>query len=164
MSRLFASLSLAEVGRAALAGFVASAAYLLAMWLDLRLVRYPFNDLTLLGRPFSAERRRRLRIGFALHMFNGSIIGIGFAIVRRFLPGPGWVKGLLFGQMEDAALWPMMLLVDRYHPGRRDGELPPGWSRRSYRVAVARRLAYRLVLGVLYRPDTARRGSAGGAG
>ncbi|MDP9378848.1 MAG: hypothetical protein M3Q29_01625 [Chloroflexota bacterium] len=81
------------------AGLTGSVAYALAMWLDLRLVRYRFNDFTLLGRPFSTRRRVWLLVGAALHLLNGSAVGVIFASVCQFFPGPGWLRGLLFAQL-----------------------------------------------------------------
>lgn len=142
-----------DLGRAAGAGLAGSAAYVLAMWMDLRLVRYRFDDFTLLGRPFSRDRRRWRRIGAALHLLNGSLLALPYAALARFLPGPGWVRGLIYGQLENLALWPVMLAVDRYHPARKEGELDRAWSGRAFLVAVLRHAAYGLVLGLLYGPD-----------
>ena len=145
-----------DLRRAALAGVLGSCAYVLEMWLDLRLVRYRFNDLLLLGRPFGARRSVWSTAGAGVHLLNGGLMGCVFALVRGVLPGPGWVRGILFAQIENLALWPLMLLVDRYHPARREGELAPGWSRRSYLVAFLRHLAFGAALGVAYRPEERR--------
>lgn len=120
-------------------------------------MRYRFNDFTLLGRPFSTRRRVWLLVGAALHLLNGSAVGVIFASVCQFFPGPGWLRGLLFAQLENLLLWPLMPLVDRYHPGRWEGELAPAWSRRSFAVAVLRHLAYGLILGALHRPCGGKR-------
>jgi hypothetical protein len=154
--RLLKGLSRRDALAAAGAGLGGSAAYALEMWLDLRLVRYRFNDFTLLGRPFSSNRRVWPALGAALHAVNGALVGVMFALVRGSFPGPGWARGLLFALAENAALWSLMPLIDRYHPGRREGELAPAGSRKSFLVALLRHVAYGLTLGWLYRPRPAR--------
>ncbi len=139
-----------EAARGAAAGLLGSLAYSAEMWLDLRLVRYRFNDFTLLGRPFSSSPRIWLPFGATLHLINGMLVGRLYAGVERLLPGPGWLRGVLFAQAENALLWPLMLLVDRCHPGRRDGTLAPAFTLPSYLVAVLRHLAFGFVLGWVY--------------
>ncbi len=130
-----------------MAGLLGSPAYSAEMWLDLRLVRYRFNDFTLLGRPFSSNPRVWLPVGATVHLINGMLVGRLYAGVERLLPGPGWLRGVLFAQAENLLLWPLLLLVDRYHPGRQDGELAPGFTLPSYCVAVLRHFAFGFVLG-----------------
>lgn len=137
---------------AVLAGVAGSVAYALEMGLDLRFVRYRFNDFALLGRPLSRDPRMWPALGAGVHMLNGVVMGLLFARVRRYLPGPGWLRGLLFAQLENLLLWPLMPLVDRYHPARRDGLLAPAWSRMSLLVAVLRHAAYGIAVGCLYSP------------
>lgn len=155
-SRFALALNSQDLRRAAGAGLLASVAYAAEMWADLRLVRYRFNDFTLLGRPFSANKKIWPFAGAAIHLFNGALAGIAFALVRRRLPGSGPVRGAVFFQFENLLLWPLMLLVDRYHPARREGELAAAWSRRSYFVAALRHLAFGLALGWLYTPAPGR--------
>lgn len=141
-----------EMVRGALAGMIGSVAFALVMALDLRLVRYQFNDFTLLGRVFSRDRRVWQPLGAALHLANGAAFGAYYAPVRRLLPGPDWLRGVMYAEGLNLLLWPLMLLVDRYHPARRTGELAPAWSRRNYAVNVLRHLAYGAVLEWVYRP------------
>jgi hypothetical protein len=61
-------------------------------------------------------------IGFALHVQNGAILGAGYPRLKPSLPGPAVIRGLLAGLIEHVATWPMTVLVDRYHPARK--ELP----------------------------------------
>ncbi len=136
-----------EAARGATAGLLGSLAYSAEMWLDLRLVRYRFNDFTLLGRPFSSNPRIWLPVGATIHLINGMLVGRLYAGVERLLPGPGWLRGVLFAQAENLLLWPLMLLVDRCHPGRRDGSLAPAFTLLSFCVAVLRHLAFGFVLG-----------------
>ena len=142
----------ADAVAGALAGLAGAVAYAAEMWLDLRLIRYRFDDFALLGRPLSRRRRVWLPLGVALHGLNGALLGALFPFARGFFPGPGWLRGVLYAQMENALLWPLMPLVDRLHPARREGELAPAWSRSGFLVATLRHAAYGLVLGALYRP------------
>ncbi len=126
------------------------------MWLDLRLVCYPFNDFTLLGRPFSNNCRRWMSVGAVLHGVNGAAAGLVYARLYPYLWGPGWLRGLCFALTENTLLWPVMLLVDRAHPGRRDGSLGAAWTWPSFGVATMRHVAFGLIVGLLDRPDVGR--------
>jgi hypothetical protein len=137
---------------AVLSGVAGSVAYALEMGLDLCLLRPGFNDFTLLGRPLSRDPRAWPALGAGVHLLNGAAMGVLYARVRRFLPGPGWLRGLLFAQAENLLLWPLMPLVDRCHPARREGMLAPAWSRTSFVAAVLRHAAYGVSVGVLYSP------------
>lgn len=138
---------------AAGAGVVGAVAYAVEMELDQRILDYPFDDLVLLARPVVSRRELVRPLGLAIHLANGALAGVVYARVCRLLPGPGWLRGLLFGQIENTLLWPLMLAVDRYHPARKDGSLPPAWSRRNFVAAIARHAAFGLTLGLLYRPQ-----------
>ncbi|MEJ7652545.1 MAG: hypothetical protein WKH64_03925 [Chloroflexia bacterium] len=141
---------------AAGAGVVGAVAYAVEMELDQRILDYPFDDLAA-ARAARCESARLVRpLGLAIHLANGALAGVVYARVCRLLPGPGWLRGLLFGQIENAMLWPLMLAVDRYHPARKDGSLPPAWSRRNFVAAVARHAAFGLTLGLIYRPQRRR--------
>ncbi len=109
--------------KAARAGTIASAAYAAEMLADFRVLRYDFNDFTLLGRPFSRNRTLWLLIGAVIHMFNGTVLGLMYGWTHHFLCGPDWFRGLCFAQVENLVLWPLMLVVDRFHPARREGSL-----------------------------------------
>lgn len=141
-----------EAGRAALAGMLGSVAFSLEMCLDLRLVRYSFDDFMLLGRPFSPDARLWRPLGAGLHLLNGAVFGMAYAAIRRFLPGPGWLRGIIFAEVLNLLLWPLMLLVDSYHPASREGTMAPAWSRTNYLVNFLRHLAYGSVLGWVYKP------------
>ena len=105
--------------RAGLAGAAAAAAWIAAEPLARRFAGTSYSDVRLLGRPLS---RRRWRLaGTALHLANGAAAGIAF----RRLGLRGWRQGVAVFQLENVAAWPLMALVDRWHPDRRDGTWPP---------------------------------------
>lgn len=78
-----------------------------------------YSDVRLLGRPFS--RRHWRAVGTTLHLLNGAAAGVAF----HRLGLRGWKAGVAVFQLENAVAWPLMALVDRHHPDRRDGTWPP---------------------------------------
>ena len=107
-----------------------------------RLFRTPYSDVRLLGAPIS-PRRWRL-VGTAVHLANGAAAGVAF----RRLGVRGWKSGIAAAQLEGAALWPAMALVDRFHPDRRSGAWPPLLrNRRVFSQEVAAHAIFGAVLG-----------------
>ena len=87
-------------------------------------------------------------IGFALHVQNGAILGAACARLKPSRPRPAALRGLLAGLTEHAATWPMVALVDRYHPARE--ELPKlAGNRRAFGQATIRHAVFGIVLGQL---------------
>ena len=78
-----------------------------------------YSDVRLLGRPVS--RRHWRGVGTALHLANGAAAGVAFSRLGLH----GWKAGVVAAQLENAALWPGMAIVDRLHPDRRSGAWPP---------------------------------------
>jgi hypothetical protein len=109
-----------------------------------RLFGTPYSDIRLLGAPLS---RRRWRLaGTAVHLVNGAAAGVLFA--RLGLRGPA--AGIAAAQLESAALWPGMALVDRFHPDRRSGAWPPLLTNpRVFGQEVAAHAVFGAVLGLL---------------
>ena len=66
----------------------------------------------------------------------------------RRASGPAVLRGLLAGLIEHVATWPMTVLVDRYHPARK--ELPKlAANRRAFGQATIRHAVFGIVLGLL---------------
>jgi len=84
-----------------------------------RLFRTSYSDVRLLGAPLS--RRHWRAAGIALHLANGAAAGALF----HKLGLRGWKAGVVAAQLENAALWPGMAVVDRLHPDRRSHAWPP---------------------------------------
>ena len=113
-----------------------------------RLFRTPYSDVRLLGAPLS-PRRWRLT-GTAVHLANGAAAGVTFA--RLGLRGPK--AAIAAAQIENAALWPGMALVDRFHPDRRSGAWPPLLTNaRVFGQEVAAHAVFGVVLGLLLRDE-----------
>ena len=107
--------------RGGVAGAVATVVMTLEQPLDKRLFASEYDDVEILGKLVTRGDHWRPS-GFALHVQNGAILGAAYARLKPSLPGPAVLRGLLAGLVEHVATWPMVALVDRYHPARK--ELP----------------------------------------
>jgi hypothetical protein len=107
--------------RGAVAGMVAAGAWAASEPLMQRVFRTRYSDVRLLGRVVTRGRAWPA-VGTAMHVLNGAAFGLAW----ERLGGRGWKSGVVAAQVENLVLWaPGMALVDRYHPDRRTGALPP---------------------------------------
>ena len=133
--------------RGAVAGAVATVAMTLEQPLDRRLFDCRYDDVEVLGRLVTRGDYWQ-PIGFVLHVQNGAVLGAAYARLKPSLPGPAVLRGLLAGLIEHVATWPMVALVDRYHPARE--ELPKlAASRRAFGQATIRHAVFGIVLGLV---------------
>lgn len=132
--------------RAAAAGALAAAVWAAAEPGLRRLFRTPYTDVRLLGAPLS---RRHWRLaGTGVHLANGAAAGVAF----RRLGVRGWKSGIALAQLEGAAAWPAMAVVDRFHPDRTSGAWPPLLrNRRVFGQEVAAHAIFGAVLGAALR-------------
>lgn len=142
-------------GAAATAGAVATVAYSAAMETDKYVTGNTFNDVKfiqgLLGDTHASSRRISA-LAWALHFLSGVALGeVYAATAKRFLPGPDWLKGTIFGSAFIIAIWPVTPLVDRYHPMIKNGQLPYLANRKAFLQNVLRHAVFGLTLGLLYR-------------
>jgi hypothetical protein len=115
--------------------------------LDKRLFDCKYDDLEILGKRVTRGDHWR-PIGWALHVQNGAIFGAAYARLKPSLPGPAVLRGLLLGLSEHVATWPMVALVDRYHPARK--ELPKLTANpRAFGQATIRLAVFGVVLGLI---------------
>ncbi len=149
-------------GRAAIAGLVATLVYSLVMYGDMRLTGQRFNDVRFLEGLLegqSVPQKRVPLLAWSLHLLNGVLLAEVYATIgKRFLPGPDWVKGSLFGELFTLALWGATPLIDTYHPMIQSGYLPRLANRSLLAQNLARHLFFGLTLGLLYQdqdPDPA---------
>ena len=141
--------------RGGIAGAVATALMTLEQPLDKRLFDSKYDDVEILGKLVTRGDAWR-PIGWALHVQNGALLGVTYARLKPFLPGPAVLRGLLAGLIEHVATWPMVALVDRYHPAR--NELPKlAANRRAFGQATIRHAVFGIVLGLLEDALNARR-------
>lgn len=133
--------------RGGFAGAVATVVMTLEQPLDKRLFDSRYDDVEILGKLVTRGDDWQ-PIGFALHVQNGAILGAGYARVKPSLPGPAVLSGLLAGLIEHVATWPMTVLVDRYHPARK--ELPKvAANPRAFGQATIRHAVFGVVLGLV---------------
>jgi hypothetical protein len=91
-----------------------------------------------------------------LHLQNGAILSAAYTRVKPSLPGPAVLRGLLMGLIEHVATWPLVALVGRYHPARK--ELPKlVGNQRAMGQAKIRRAVFGIVLGPLEDAVTPQR-------
>lgn len=145
-----------QPGRAAAAGVIATLAYSLVMGSDKYVTGNHFHDVKfiqgLLGDQDASSRRVGV-LAWGLHFLNGALLGEAYAALgKRLLPGPGWLRGAIFGESFVLAVWPLTPLIDRSHPMIKDGRLPRLANWTSFWQNLLRHLAFGLTLGLLYRP------------
>jgi hypothetical protein len=115
--------------------------------LDQRLFGSRYDDVEILGKLVTRGDDWQ-PIGWVLHVQNGAIFGVAYARLRPSLPGSGVIRGLMVGLIEHVATWPMTVLVDRYHPARK--ELPKlAGNPRAFGQATIRHAVFGIVLGLL---------------
>lgn len=144
-----------QPGRGAAAGLVATAAYSVVMKTDKHLTGNRFDDVEfiqgLLGDTDASSKRASI-LAWGFHFLTGAFLGeIYAALIKRFLPGPNWLKGTLFGGAFIMAVWPLTPLADRYHPTIKSGKLPHLANKNVFLQNVLRHLVFGLTLGLLYR-------------
>jgi hypothetical protein len=138
--------------RLAVAGAVATALYTLEMYLDMALTGNGADDVQLIEGIVRKERRRWPLVGWIGQLCNGfGLAGVYAAIFTRLLPGPGWLRGLLFGEGFVLVVWPLTPLLDRYHPLIRRGEMPRYARLVPFIQNIVRHGVFGLVLGAIYR-------------
>jgi hypothetical protein len=136
-----------ETRRGWVAGAVATMAMTLEGPLDKRLFDSRYDDIEILGKLVTRGDNWR-PIGVVLHVQNGAVLGVAYTRIKPSLPGPPALRGLLAGLIEHLATWPMVALVDRYHPARK--ELPKlVGNGRAFAQATIRHAVFGISLGLL---------------
>ena len=142
-------------GRAALAGLAATVAYSIAMEGDMSISGNRFSDVRfiegLIERKSSSSKKLSV-LAWLIHLLNGVVLAEVYAAVfKRFLPGPDWLKGAIFGEAFIIAAWGLTPLADKHHPLIQSGELPRLANRTAFLQNIGRHLVFGLTLGLLYR-------------
>jgi hypothetical protein len=141
-------------GKAARAGLIATLVYSIAMEGDKHLVDNRFNDVRFIEGLISGKKRSTfsLLLSWIIHLLNGvALAEIYAAIAKRFLPGPDWLKGSLFGEIFIVGAWWLTPIADKHHPLIQTGELSPLFTWKAFIQNLIRHLAFGLTLGLLYR-------------
>lgn len=136
-----------SVSNALIAGSLAALAYAGAMNIDIALTHYPTSDLQVLEGLARGRQSRVPWVGFLGHLANGAGLGVLYMGIQRWLPGPAWVRGIIFSEGFILLIWPTTPLLDRFHPLIRQGQLPPFARRVAFFQNLSRHLIFGLVLG-----------------
>src|SRR5215211_3852555 len=91
----------------AVSGLAAGAAFVVVLEADLRLTGRNVDDLMILGRPFVPDPTRARAVGGAIHALNSLALACLYAILERRIPGPAWLKGVVFANLENVILYPI---------------------------------------------------------
>jgi hypothetical protein len=141
--------------RSGIAGGIAACAWAVAEPLDRKVLGVDYSDPALLGKAFTRGKAWPA-VGLALHAANGVVFGLVFEQTRRRVPVRPRPFALALALAENAALFPLMALTDRYHPARGEHYLAPAFSARGFVQATWRHALFGVVFGRL----AAGRGSA----
>ena len=139
-----------DVTRGAVAGVVAAGAMAVAMWLDLAVTGAKTDELRLLGGLVPGLRRLWPITGLAMHLANGAALGAFYGWVQAGLPGKPWQRGLLLAEVENIALWPVLLVLARLQPASRGGTAQHFNTPGAFAVEVLRHAVYGVVLGLVF--------------
>ncbi len=146
-------------GRAAVAGIVALGVYTAEMEADMTITGNHFSDVRFIEGllPKGADQAapgtvNRPLLAWGIHLLNGMMLAELYAAVfKRLLPGPDWLKGLIFGEAFIVSVWWLTPLADKHHPLIKSGTLPPLANWTSFLQNIVRHFCFGLTLGLLYR-------------
>jgi len=133
----------------AISGLAAGAAFVAVLESDLRLTGRNVDDLMVLGRPFTGEPAMARALGGGIHVVNSLALASLYAMLERRIPGPAWLKGVIFANVENVILYPITLFED-IHPAIRTGQVDRYFNWPAFWQSVPRHIAFGAVLGVLY--------------
>ncbi len=133
----------------AISGLAAGAAFVAVLEADLRLTGRHVDDLMILGRPFVADPTKARAVGAAIHAVNSLALAGLYAALERHIPGAGWLKGVVFANVENVILYPVTRFED-IHPAIRTGEVDRYYNWPAFWQSVPRHIAFGAVLGVVY--------------
>jgi len=140
---------------AAYAGVLATVTYTIAMEGDITLTGNHFNDIRFIQGIIGgkeAHKKRFSLLAWTFHLLNGALLGeIYAAIFKRFLPGPNWLKGAIFGELFILSAWWLTPIANKYHSMIKSGELPKLATWTSFLQNLVRHFVFGITLGLLYR-------------
>lgn len=143
--------------RAAFAGISATVTYTVAMEGDMALTGNHFNDIRFIQGMIGGKQAQKKHfsiLAWALHLLNGALLGeVYAAIFKRFLPGPNWLRGVIFGELFILSAWWLTPLADKHHPMIKSGELPKLATWTSFLQNVVRHFIFGITLGLLYSDE-----------
>ncbi|HEX4204690.1 MAG TPA: DUF6789 family protein [Ktedonobacteraceae bacterium] len=140
--------------RAATVGLLATLVYSVAMETDKYITSNHFNDVQFIEGIIEGKKQstRGFILAWLIHLLNGvALAEVYAAVIKRFLPGPNWLRGTLFGEIFVTGVWSFMPLVDKYHPLIKSGEMPKLATWKSFWQNILRHLLFGITLGLLYK-------------
>jgi hypothetical protein len=136
-----------DLGTTVTSDLAAGAAFVAVLEADLCLTGRHVDDLLVLGRPFFKDQRLAHLAGLVFHAVNSVALAALYATVERRLPGPPWLKGILFANAENVLLYPITVFED-LEPAVRKAQVDRYFTWPASWQSVPRHLAYGVVLGV----------------
>ncbi len=133
----------------AISGLAAGAAFVAVLEADLRLTGRNVDDLMVLGSPFIKDPTKARAVGGAIHAVNSLALARLYAMLEHRLPGPAWLKGVIFANVENVILYPVTRFED-IHPAIRTGQVDRYYNWAAFWQSVPRHIAFGAVLGMLY--------------
>lgn len=146
-----------EAERGALAGMIGALAMLGAMALDLTLTKRKTNELRMLAGMVPGGRKAWPVVGTAIHVVNGGVLGALFGRVHHGLPGPAWMRGVIFGLVENVLLWPAVIVLDHINPAVKRGDIEPFNRPVPFLEELFRHAVFGAALGATYQLLTPRK-------
>ena len=132
-------------------GVAAAAVWAAAEPVLRRVTRTDYSDVRLIGDALPGDSQLP---GVALHCLNGGMFGAAFSALGL----SGVRQGVLVAELEGAGLWPLTILVDRYHPTVRSGEWAPvSRDPRAFGHSALGHLVFGATLGALTSRSAATR-------
>ena len=133
--------------RGAAAGAIGAAVWAAQEPLDKRVFDVDYSDVELLGKAVTRGDEWPA-IGLAMHLANGAAFGAVYALAKPFLPGPPVARAVMAGMAEHFGTWPLLRVVERVHPARREIPRLAG-NPRALAQATWRHVLFAVVVGVL---------------
>jgi hypothetical protein len=116
----------------------------------------PYSDAGI-AAGLVAQGRWRAPLEYAVQAFNGGLFGAAFAR----LGGRGIKDGVAAALGENAAFWPAVGVLQRFHPDVQSGRWPKPFSDPgSIQVSFAGHAIFGILLGALLDPPAVRKLSA----
>ena len=141
--------------RGALAGAAAGVAWKAVEPLLQKEFGSPYSDPGIVAGIF-ARGRARAALEYAVQGVNGAAFGAAFAR----LGGSGIPAGVAAALVENAAFWPAVGVMQRFHPDVQAGRWPkPLTDPGSIQVSFAGHAIFGILLGALLDPPAIRRSS-----
>ena len=141
-----------DFGRALLAGFVAWVVFTIVLYMAPLMGLPAMNVPAMLGGMFGMNS---IALGWIMHLMIGLILALVYVYwLARFLPGQGWLRGLLFGLVPWIVMMVMVApMLPMLNPSM--AKMPPGFffanlGAGAIMGSLVAHLIFGAVLGAIY--------------